>query len=220
MYPSKTASPSWIPLIESWDIDLATFSMEIVLSRRLLPGRATRFEFVESEPALPEEEPGLTKFLQHLSVNGDATKEEIEFLKKLRVKGKHPTPLYYYRELQNLRDPVHFRELTTQPTTKKTLGQAQPEGSVAPMHKYLEADGIERQLQLNSRKKAMQQWAGNRGKQGKKQKQNHEKASPPGPERLSRRSSVGIQQAYNGRPPFSRIVANDPTSKSRLYNSP
>src|SRR5712671_7072553 len=104
------------PLIESWDIDLATFSMEIVLNRRLLPGRATRFEFVESEPALPEEEPGLTKFLQHLSENGDATKEEIEFLKKLRVKGKHPTPLYYYRELQNLRDPVHFRELAAQPT--------------------------------------------------------------------------------------------------------
>jgi len=158
------------PLIESWDIDLATFSMEIVLNRRLLPGRATRFEFVESEPSLPEEEPGLTKFLQHLSVNGDATKEEIEFLKKLRVKGKHPTPLYYYRELQNLRDPVHFRELTTLPTTKKTFGPAQPEGSVAPMHKYLEADGIERQLQLNSRKKAMQQSAGNRGNRGKKQK--------------------------------------------------
>jgi len=37
---------------------------------------------------------------------------------------------------------------------KKTLGQAQPETSVAPMHKYLEADGIERQLQLNGRKKA------------------------------------------------------------------
>jgi len=26
----------------------------------------------------------------------------------LRFKGKRPTPLYYYRELQNLRDPLHF----------------------------------------------------------------------------------------------------------------
>ncbi len=157
------------PLIESWDIDLATFSMEIVLNRRLLPGHATRFEFIESEPA-PMEEPGLTKFLQHLSANGDATKEEIEFLKKLKVKGKHPTPLYYYRELQNLRDPLHFRELTTQPMPKKTLGQAQPERSFAPMHKYLEADGIESRVQLNGRKMAMPHWAGNRGKRGRKQK--------------------------------------------------
>jgi len=151
------------PLVESWDLDLVTFSMEIVLNPRLLPGHAKRFEFVESESVSPGEEPGLTKFLRHLSVNGDATEEEINFLKKLKIKGKHPTLLYYYRELQNLRDPLHFSELTTQPTPKKTLRQQQPEGSVASMHQYLEADGIERKLQLNSRKKATQQRAGNRG---------------------------------------------------------
>jgi hypothetical protein len=38
------------------------------------------------------------------------------------------------------------------------------------MHKYLEADGIEKQLQLNGRKKAMQRWAGNRGNRRKKRK--------------------------------------------------
>jgi hypothetical protein len=27
----------------------------------------------------------------------------------LRFKEKRPGPLYYYRELQNLRDPLHFR---------------------------------------------------------------------------------------------------------------
>jgi len=37
------------------------------------------------------------------------SREEIEFLRLLRFQGKRPTPLYYYRELQNLRDPVHFR---------------------------------------------------------------------------------------------------------------
>jgi hypothetical protein len=36
------------------------------------------------------------------------TQEEIEFLKRLRLKGKRPTPLDYYRELQNLRDPLHL----------------------------------------------------------------------------------------------------------------
>lgn len=158
------------PLIKSWDIDLATFGMEIVLNQRLLPGYAKKFEFVEREPAQTEEEPGLKEFLRHQSVSGDATEEEIEFLKKLRFNGRHPTPLYYYRELQNLRDPLHFRALTTQTLRKKTLGKSQPEGSVAPMHKYLEAGGIEKQLQLNARKNAIQRWARNSGNRGKKQK--------------------------------------------------
>ena len=98
------------PLIESWDMDLATFSMEIVLNRRLAPGHPKKFEFVERESDQPfEEEPGLKEFLRDSSLSGDATEEEIEFLKKLGFKEKRPTPLYYYRELQNLRDPLHFR---------------------------------------------------------------------------------------------------------------
>src|SRR5207302_8088535 len=38
------------PLIESWDIDLATLGMEIVLNRRLAPGHPKKFGFVELEP--------------------------------------------------------------------------------------------------------------------------------------------------------------------------
>ncbi len=158
------------PLVESWDIDLATFSMGIVLNRRLVPDYAKKFEFVEREPLQPEEEPGLKEFLRYQSVSGDATEEEIEFLKKLRFNGKCPTPLYYYRELQNLRDPLHFRSPMTQTVQKKTLGQSQPKGSVAPMHKFMEADCIEKQLQLNGRKRAIQRWAGIKGSRGKKQK--------------------------------------------------
>jgi hypothetical protein len=33
----------------------------------------------------------------------------MEFLKKLKFNGKRPTALYYYRELQSLKDPLHFR---------------------------------------------------------------------------------------------------------------
>src|SRR5712671_733090 len=80
------------PLIESWNIDLATFGMEIVLNRRLIPGYARKFEFVEREPSETEEEPGLGEFLRQ-SVNGGATEEEVDFLRRLRFKGKHPTPL-------------------------------------------------------------------------------------------------------------------------------
>jgi transcriptional regulator with XRE-family HTH domain len=97
------------PLIESWDIDLVTFGMEIALSRRLAPGDPKKFEYVETEPNQPEEEPGFREFLQNPSLTSDATPHEIEFLRGLRIKGKRPTSLYYYRELQNLRDPLHFR---------------------------------------------------------------------------------------------------------------
>jgi hypothetical protein len=98
------------PLIESWDIDLATFGIEVTLSHRVTSRHARRFEVVESETGPPfEEEPGLREFLEDASLSGDATKDEIDFLRKLRFKGKRPAPLYYYRELQNLRDPLHFR---------------------------------------------------------------------------------------------------------------
>ena len=96
------------PLIESWDIDLSTFGMEIVLNRRQSPGYLKRFEFVEREPDQPEEGPGFKEFLRDRSLSGDASEEEIQFLKKLKFRGKRPTSLYYYRELQNLRDPLHF----------------------------------------------------------------------------------------------------------------
>src|SRR5437879_3636402 len=96
------------PLIETWDVDLATFSMEIVLNRRLAPGDPTRSEFVIEAAGTTELEPGLKEFLNNASLSGTAAKEEVDFLKKLRFNGKRPTALYYYRELQNLRDPLHF----------------------------------------------------------------------------------------------------------------
>jgi len=93
-------------LIDSWDIDLAAFSLEIVLRRRVGAGRVKRFEFVEREAGA---EPGLKQFLADPALSGTATPQELEFLRNLRFKGRRPTALYYYRELQNLRDPLHFR---------------------------------------------------------------------------------------------------------------
>jgi transcriptional regulator with XRE-family HTH domain len=98
------------PLLDSWDIDLSSFGMNIVLNRRLARGHSKRFEFVEAEPDRSSGgEPGLIAFLKDASLRGNATQEEIEFLKRLRFKGRRPTPLYYYREFQNLRDPLHFQ---------------------------------------------------------------------------------------------------------------
>jgi len=104
------------PLIESWDIDLATFGVEIVLSRRVAREPVKKFEFVELERQPPSgEEPGLRGFLKDPALCRDLTVEELEFLRKLRFKEKRPTPLYYYRELQNLRDPLHFNPRAATP---------------------------------------------------------------------------------------------------------
>jgi transcriptional regulator with XRE-family HTH domain len=98
------------PLIESWDIDLATFALDVVLNPRVVSGHVRRFEFTERElGGRFAEEPGLSEFLQDPTLSGTATAEEIDFLKRLKFRGRRPTPLYYYRELQNLRDPVHFK---------------------------------------------------------------------------------------------------------------
>ncbi len=97
------------PLIVSWDVDLASFGLEIVLNRKIAPAHLKKFEFVEAgEPS--DKEPGLKEFLKDRSLSGDATPQEVEFLKQLRSQnGRQATALYYYRELQNLRDPLHFR---------------------------------------------------------------------------------------------------------------
>ncbi len=100
------------PMIVSWNIDLASFGLEIVLNRRIVPVHLKRFEFVELEvSSLPDRrEPGLQEFLKDRSLSGDTSPEEIECLNHLRFNGsRRPTALFYYRMLQNLRDPLHFR---------------------------------------------------------------------------------------------------------------
>ncbi len=97
------------PMIDSWDIDLRTFGMEIQLNRRLAAGSRKRFEFAEQQSQQAAVmEPGLEQFLRDKTLSGEVAGEEIEFLTSLKFEGRRPTPLYYYRELQNLRDPLHF----------------------------------------------------------------------------------------------------------------
>lgn len=100
------------PTIEAWDIDLATFALEIRLNPKISPVSPRTFEFLERPAAdrrVPS--PGFVEFLDDRSLSGSATEEEIAFLGALRFIGREPTALYYYRELQSLRDPLHFRSL-------------------------------------------------------------------------------------------------------------
>ena len=99
------------PLVESWDIDLDSFRFDISLNRRLVVDPQRRFEFVETEPLDDSDEPsGFAEFLDDTRLSGDITEAETRLLRLCRFNGKRPTKLYYHRALQNLRDPLHFRE--------------------------------------------------------------------------------------------------------------
>jgi transcriptional regulator with XRE-family HTH domain len=99
------------PLVESWDIDLDSLRVDITLNRRLVVDPQRRFEFVETEPIDGSDEPsGFVEFLEDTRLSGDITEAETRLLRLCRFNGKRPTKLYYHRALQNLRDPLHFRE--------------------------------------------------------------------------------------------------------------
>ena len=134
------------PMIDSWDIDLETFAMEVVLNHRLASKQVMKLQFVQTDSCpSPEEEPGFKVFLNSSTMSGGATADELEFLASLRFGEKRPTPLYYYRELQSLRDPLHFRG---------NLG--------ATMHKRREVGDVEKHRQVESRKSAVRRWAKNK----------------------------------------------------------
>jgi len=100
------------PLVESWEVDLATLDFRIVLSPTTSTRRERRFGFSE-RPAGGDDgiQPGLASFCRDPALSGSATDAEIAFLRRLELPpGRHPTAFYYYRELQNLRDPLHFQD--------------------------------------------------------------------------------------------------------------
>lgn len=100
-------------LISSWRWDAVTFAIEITLSTARAGRRgdpAVRcFEYVERSGDYGDAEPGFLEFLRDPTLSSGTSPEELAFLKGLRFGDRRPTPLYFYRELQNLRDPLHFR---------------------------------------------------------------------------------------------------------------
>lgn len=140
------------PMIECWDIDLATFTMEVLLNRLLSPVRLVKVEFVERDE-IGQVEPGFEEFLNSPDLRTEANADELEFLRNLKFRGRRPTAMFYYRELQNLRDPLHFRE-----------------SSLLQLRKRGDTDSMERQKQLDSRVSAIGRWTKSRGKSNKRHK--------------------------------------------------
>ena len=57
------------PLIATWDIDLKTFAIEVLLNKRLASARLVCFQFVETRAlSAAEEEPGFREFLRKPAV--------------------------------------------------------------------------------------------------------------------------------------------------------
>lgn len=130
------------PLIESWNMDLTSFAIEITLNRRLAPVSGLRFEFVETASVdAPAQCPGFLKFLNDPSLSGDTSPEELQFLAGLRFISRVPNALYFYRELQNLRDPLHF-----------------PGNSVSALRKFGDSNSAGKKLGIGSRKRALRRW--------------------------------------------------------------
>ena len=99
------------PLVESWTVDLETLRIDITLARALVTEPRRTFAFVEGDPDdSASEGSGLAEFLRDPQLNDSASDEEIRFLRRQRFAGRRPNKLYYYRALQNLRDPLHFFE--------------------------------------------------------------------------------------------------------------
>ena len=98
------------PLVESWDVDLDRVRLDIRLRRELVADPQRTFSLVEQTAASPEtsQPSGFLDFIEDASLAIDVTEEEAELLRTHSFGERQPTKLYYYRALQNLRDPIHF----------------------------------------------------------------------------------------------------------------
>ena len=98
------------PLVESWDVDLDRIRLDVKLRRELVANPLRSFSFVEQ--AAPESaahaQSAFLDFIEDAALAADVTEEEAELLRAHVFGERQPTKLYYYRALQNLRDPIHF----------------------------------------------------------------------------------------------------------------
>ena len=75
------------PLIDSWDIDLDSFDLTVVLNHPVAAGHVKQFGFVEREPEEVVEEEGLKEFLADTRLSPSLTEDELQFLKRLLAFG-------------------------------------------------------------------------------------------------------------------------------------
>lgn len=101
-------SPFIDPLIQAWDFDFDRF----ILLIRLTSGSTRKFVFrEEAKERRVADEPALRAFLRDAQLSGGITEEEISMLRGIRLpRDRRATAIFYYRLLQNLRDPINFKQ--------------------------------------------------------------------------------------------------------------
>jgi transcriptional regulator with XRE-family HTH domain len=99
------------PLVKSWEIEMETFRLDITLNPGLVADHRRTFAFVEKEPEEASgAQPGLDEFLKDSQLSQHLTDEEVGILRRQWTGRRRPTKIYYYRVVQNLRDPLNFSE--------------------------------------------------------------------------------------------------------------
>ncbi len=99
------------PLVDSWSVDLDSLRLDITLNRQLVDDPHRTVAFVEGPaPSDSDPDPALAELLEDPILGSDISDDELRLLRSQRFLGRRPTKLYYYRALQNLRDPLHFRD--------------------------------------------------------------------------------------------------------------
>jgi transcriptional regulator with XRE-family HTH domain len=104
-------------LIDWWDYHSDDLTLEVKLSN----GVTRKFGFREqAKDESSPQEPGFRAFLSDPKLSSGATAEEIKILRRIRFTAEgRPTALFYYRTLQNLRDPLHFRSARRPPSVER-----------------------------------------------------------------------------------------------------
>lgn len=97
-------------LIQQWNIEQGSFRIEIALNPKLTRRPLRKLSFQEEDDPKPtiQAEPGLQNFLNDEKLSAGITEAERGFLSRLSFDDRRPSALYFYRELQNLRDPLNF----------------------------------------------------------------------------------------------------------------
>jgi len=92
------------PLIQSWVFDLDHFTLTVGLTS----GATRRFEFREERREKISDNAGLRAFLRDTKLSAGITPEELSIIRSIRLP-RRATAIFYYRILQNLRDPLNFK---------------------------------------------------------------------------------------------------------------
>ena len=99
------------PVIKSWDIDLKTFGIEIILNKGMAARAVRRTRICRNRRCRKlRTNPGFQGVLAYCGIERRCEQGRTRLPREPPLQAASPSPLYFYRELQSLRDALHFPE--------------------------------------------------------------------------------------------------------------